>query len=148
VLRAAPLLRLAARRSLFVELDTHVATDAYRVLLPVGLLHLVIPPRFVTGALPPAVAQQRRVLASIALDLGTGATELETARHLLWVRYMDAVYHAASGRFERARESLAAAAALRPNDSHVRALHAALARPSHPIDVRPFLAALQRRRPR
>jgi hypothetical protein len=145
-LRATQLLRLGARRSLLVELDAHVAPDAYRVLLPVGLLHGIVHPKMVAGALPQALAQQRRVLASIALDLGKGAAEVETARQLLWVRYMDAVYHAAAGRFGRARDALADAAALRPRDAHVRALRAALAGPSRPMDVRPFLAALQRKR--
>lgn len=138
--RSAPLLRLGARRPLLVELEAHVATETYRTLLPVGLLYLVVHPRAVAAALPAAHANERRVFAQIAADLGEGAAETETSRQLLWVRYMDALYHAAAGRSDRAGEALDAAAALHPQDAHVRALRGALAGTSGPLDVQRFLA--------
>ena len=52
---------------------------------------------------------------------------------------MDALYYAAHERFDLAREALAAASRLHPQDAHLHALRNALERQRGPLDVRPFL---------
>jgi hypothetical protein len=137
-LRAAPLMRLSGRRPVMTELESHVAAESYRSLLPAGLLYAVVRPRAVRDALPRATRLQRVVHARLADDLGAQRLEIETSRQLLWIRYTDALYYAALGRFDRAREALAEAARLRPSDAHVRSLEAALRGPEAPLDVQPF----------
>ena len=139
-LRPAPLLRLAGRRPVMTELEAHVAADSYRALLPAGVLYGVIAPRALRDALPRGAALQRSAHARMAADLGDQRAETETARQLLWLHYTDALYYAAVGRLDRAREALAAATQLQPSDAHLRSLRTALSVQQGALDVRPFFA--------
>ncbi len=138
----AALSRLATRRPVLIELDSHVPPAAYASLLPMGLLYASVQASTARAMLAPAAALQRRVYLRIYRDLGAGISEVETARQLLWGHYMDALFYAARGALPQARSALALAARLRPEDAQVRALQAALADPAlqGPLDVRPFLA--------
>lgn len=133
-------MRLASRRPVMTELESHVASESYRVLLPAGLLYAVVRPRAVREALPRSASLQRAIDARIADELGRQLGETETARQMLWVHYTDALYYAANGRIERARKALEAAARLQPGDAHVRSLRRTLAAQQGAFDVRPFFA--------
>ncbi|MFI5305866.1 MAG: protein O-mannosyl-transferase family, partial [Polyangiales bacterium] len=138
----AALSRLAERRPVLTELDTHLPPDAFRTLLPMGLLFASVQPDTATAMLTPAALLQGRVYQRIERDLGAGVSEVETSRQLLWLHYMDAVFYAARGERAHADASLRAALRLQPQDLQLRALQAALADPAQPaaLDVRPFLA--------
>jgi hypothetical protein len=139
-LRSGPLVHLARRGPVMTELESHLASDSYRVLLPAGLLYAVVRPRAARDFLPRAATLQRHVYARIASGLGRQIGETETARQLLWLRYTDALYYAAIGRPDRAREALAAAELLQPRDAHVRSLRRALLAQQGAFDVQPFFA--------
>jgi hypothetical protein len=139
---ASALAALATRRPVFTELDSHVPPSAFAAMLPMGLLYATVDPATARALQTPAAGLQRSVYQRVYQDLGAGAGEAETSRQLLWLHYMDALYYAAAGDRARAGVSLALATRLRPADSQLRALRAALANDaqSGPLDVRPFLA--------
>jgi hypothetical protein len=85
---------------------------------------------------------QRRIYRRVDADLGPDAREVETAHHLLWLHYMDALFYAARGQRALARDATAAALVLDPDDVQLRALQQALARGDGegPLDVQRFLA--------
>jgi hypothetical protein len=136
-LPSVELARLAERQPVFVELDTRVPPSAYPLLRPRGLLTQVASQLTPTslaelgGELAPARAQLYRAL-------GADVDEIETARQLLWVHYMNALHLATLGARELARLELERARQLHPGDRRVQALARALARPG-PFDLQPFL---------
>ena len=89
-----------------------------------------------------AAESQRSLHRRIYVDLGAARAEPETSRQLLWVHYISALYFAAVGAIEPARESVALGARLYPHDDHLLSLKRALAggRPGAPLDVLPFLS--------
>jgi hypothetical protein len=140
-LRRRRLIGLAAYRPVMLELDPHTAPGAYDALLPVGALYAVVGERGAQQAWQSAVAVQRQAYARIYADIGEGVHEVETAHHLLWLRYMDALFFAALGQREHALMAVNAAAALDAEDVKLGALRAALTDPHErgQLDVTPFL---------
>jgi hypothetical protein len=139
--RAQDLLVSARRRPIFVELDTHTPPEAYRVLRPTHLLHQVLQaPSLVPNALA-IEREQKSTYAQLYASLSTDARETETARQLLWIHYMNAVFFAALGGGDLARAEVARAEHLHPQDQNLRALARALADPTRrgPLAAAPFL---------
>jgi hypothetical protein len=141
-LRQRSLERLASHRPVMIELDPHLPPSAYATLLPAGLLYAPVGPRVSQNMVVPAARLQRDAYARIYADLGPDLHEVETSRQLLWLHYMDALYHASRGERDRAKESLLRAVRLYPKDTQLAALRTALdgAGQRDRIDVRRFLS--------
>jgi hypothetical protein len=132
---------LARTRPVLFELESHLPATAYASTLPAGLLYSRASPGFVQRGLQTAHVLQDAAYARIEVDLGPGIHEIETARQLLWLHYMDALYYAAQGEPAYARAALARAQALFPEDAQLNALAHALANlPAHArLDISPLL---------
>ncbi len=141
MLRAEDLIPLANTRPVRVELDTHFPSAAYRILAPDQLLHRVLtsPAQIPTAV---AIAHERRTtFSALYKNVGGDLHEVETARQLLWIHYMDALYFAALGGRDLARSSLVFALALHPHDANLVRLARSLRDPRQvgPLDVKPYL---------
>jgi hypothetical protein len=125
---APPLLALARTRPVFLELDTRVDPALYPLLPPCGV-HACVE----AGAadLEPFYAYLRARVPQ--------QHEIETARQLLWVHYMNAVLFGALGQTAAARQALEHALAEQPGEQRLHALARALDRDA-PLDVSAFLS--------
>jgi hypothetical protein len=135
--------RLAARRPVLIELDQHTPTTAYPGLEPRGLLYAQVGQGAGAQSLDSAAGRQQALYRQLEYELGADIREAETARQLLWLHYMDALFYAARGRRGDAREAVAQAAQLFPAETRLAQVRAAL--DSGPpqdavLDVQPFLA--------
>ena len=131
--------RVAARRPLLVEMESHLAPSTYRALLPAGLFYAVVDESVVPLLMPYATANRERFHAIIAEDLGSEQHESETRRQLLWLHYMDALFHGARGERDLALAALQQADRIAPGDQHLAALRTALTDPHVPLDARRFM---------
>ena len=105
------------------------------------MLHFVAGSRGARLSLQRAATLQHRIYERIDADIGAGMHEVETSHQLLWLHYMDALFYAARGERDLARNAVHACSLLDAQDAQLRALSAALAdtRRTGPLDVRPFL---------
>ncbi|MDB4988433.1 MAG: hypothetical protein JWN04_3611 [Myxococcaceae bacterium] len=131
---------LARERPVFVELDTSTALPLLPYLVPEGLLFRVLPERPTTDVVVSAGQLRLRNQAELLLRLADDLHDPETSKHLLWIRYVEALYFAWHGALELARASTADGLRLAPRTTQLLALRRALAQSSSvPFDVRPFL---------
>jgi hypothetical protein len=120
------IMSLSRTRPVFVELDAHTPSALYAVLSPSHLMHRVLARFDHAPNTLDSMREQRATIASVYAGLGRDLLEVETARQLLWMHYMDALYFASLGHRALAREALAHAHALQPDDADVAALAAVL----------------------
>jgi hypothetical protein len=87
-----------------------------------------------------AAERRAETLAALTIALGEQVHEPETRNQLLWIHYGDALYYAAMGLPDRARQSTAWAIELAPDAAELRALSIALDDPNleGAIDIRPY----------
>jgi hypothetical protein len=140
-LHPSDLLALAQSRPVFVEMDTHYPPRAYRILTPSKLMYRVLTS---PTQIPDAKAlehAQDATFRKLYADVGADLHEVETARQLLWIDYMDALYFSSLGGRDIARKALVRALALHPNDTRLHKLAGALRDPRQigPLDVTPYL---------
>ena len=136
-LALAPMLALARHRPVFVELDTRVAPETYRYLVPEALLG-----RMNTSAVPLDRARTAAELAAtdqqLKQRLAGQVHETETARQLLWIHYMQAIQLGVLGQPALALTELARARDLHPEEARLPQLEQAL-RAARAFDPQPFL---------
>jgi hypothetical protein len=140
-LSPAALSVISTQRPVLIELDAHLPLELYPSLVPVGGAHALVDPGIAPVLWPSALATQRRAYARLGALLGEAITERETARQILYMRFMDAVHAAALGRRAAAQEALQAAMRLAPEDIRLRAFARALETlpEGQPLDVGPWL---------
>ncbi|MET0342121.1 MAG: DUF2723 domain-containing protein [Polyangiales bacterium] len=138
----APLLRLAETQPVWVELDAHVALPVIAHLLPDGLLYRVLPRPPSRAEVVRAATRRERDLEALARALRPDLHDQETARQLLFLRYVDALYLAHHGARDAALRAVQQGLAIYPETRELHALRAALARVGEGVslDVAPFLA--------
>ncbi len=139
-LRQPDLQSLAARRPLLLELDVRVPRALYETLIPAGLYYEVSAAGATDTDVLEAAEPHREVLHRLYAHLGDDAHETETANHLLWLHYVDALYFAAMGAREPAQRAVEQALAIQPRSPELRGLAKAITDSSDgPIDVTPFV---------
>ncbi len=140
-LRAEDLVALAQRRPTFIELDTHTRPAVYRVLRPMHLLHQVLGSPALVPSAGEIAREQHDTYEHLYASLGRDLRETETARQLLWIHYMNAVFFAGLGGGDLARAEIGRAQRLLPQDKNVQALARALAdrQRQGPLPVDAFL---------
>lgn len=131
---------LASARPTLIELDVRVGTEVFAALVPHG---------FVYRALPMEASSEDRVLGAKTQEVAwarlrallPATHDAETRNRLLWHRYMDALYFAATGERALAKESLVHAMEINPKAAELLALDEALetAPGKGAMDVTPFL---------
>ncbi|MDD9934615.1 MAG: DUF2723 domain-containing protein [Myxococcales bacterium] len=141
-LRAPPLIDLATRRPLLVELDLNLDPALYSLLVPEGLLQRVANRAPTLDLLTRQRRAQARAHERLYRSLAREVRDAETSRQLLWLHYTNALYFAGLGQRALAIEQSQRAALLHPADEHVRRLQTALQawRPDRPFDLRSHLA--------
>lgn len=140
-LRQPDVQSLAARRPLLIEMDTRVPLELYETLVPSGLFYAVVDGGATDTDVLEAAEPHEEVLDRLYARLGSdGVMETETENHLLWIHYTDAVYYAAVGARDPARDALRRGLAINDQSAELRALAQALGAPGDgPVDVRPYL---------
>lgn len=139
VLRSADLQSLAARRPVLVEMDSRVPISLYGTMVARGIYHEALPDEAYEEDLGEGTESQMRAWSRLYRRLGVERAEPETASQLLWHLYMAAVFSAAVGERDAAREAVTRARAINPHAAELRALAAALDEGEGPVDVRPYM---------
>ncbi|HJL15619.1 MAG TPA: DUF2723 domain-containing protein [Sandaracinaceae bacterium LLY-WYZ-13_1] len=138
-LRQPDLQSLAARRPLLVEMDVRVPTELFETLVPAGLYYEVVDAGATDTDVLEAAEPHGKVVSRLYTNLDTdGPLETETAKQLVWLHYVDALYYAAVGAREPARLALERALAIRPESPELRGLEQALAEGEGPVEISPF----------
>ncbi|MGE3633181.1 MAG: DUF2723 domain-containing protein [Sandaracinaceae bacterium] len=140
-LRQPDVQSLAARRPLLIEMDIGVPVELYETLVPEGMYYSVLDGGATDTDVLEAAIPHEATLDRLYRELGTEVFEIETANHLLWVHYMDALYYAAVGAREPARRAVQRGLAIEPETVELQRLGEALATGTDedgPIDVTPF----------
>lgn len=140
-LRQPDLQSLAARRPMLVQMDVRVPRALYETMIPAGLYYEIVDGGATDTDVLEAAGPHRAVLARLAAHLGEDARETETKNHLLWMHYVDALYYAAVGARDQARESVRAGLAIQPAAPELLGLAEALSDPDAvgPVEITPFL---------
>jgi hypothetical protein len=136
-LRLGPLLALARQRPVYVELDTRVAPETYRNLVPKSLLSRVSVSPTTSDALHTA-AELAATDRQLKRRLTDQLHETETARQLLWIHYMQAIQFGTLGEPALALTELERARELHPEEARLPELERAL-RTGERLDPQPFL---------
>jgi len=140
-LRTTDLQSLAARRPLFIEMDSRIPRATYDTLVPSGLLHRVMPDEAYPDDRVAGGRSEAKAWLRLYALLGDGRDDPETRNTLLWKHYMSALYYAAVGEREQAREQVRHGQAINPLAVELTDLAAALADETveGPLDVAPYL---------
>lgn len=137
--RLPDLQTLAAEHHVMIELDPRVPTGVYETLVARGTYHEALPDEAYEDDRRSGIEAQRATWDELERTLGPDRSDPETRAQLLWHYYMSALYYAAVGENEAARDAVAHATAINPDAAELRALSAHLATTEEAIDVTPFM---------
>jgi hypothetical protein len=139
-LRLPALQSLASSRPVLVELDVRVPQALYETLVPRGGFHEVLADGATELDARAGRTGRDAVLGTLLTRLGLAASEPGTRDVLLWLFYNDALYYAAIGDRDAARDSTQRARKFAPLSRELEALELVLSDDSRgPLDVTPYL---------
>ena len=142
-LRQPDLQSLAANRPVLVELDVRVPPALYETMVPRGGFHEVLADGATEADERAGRVTHEEALATLLRRLGPAAEQPGTREVLLWLFYNDALYYAAFGDRDAARDSARRARVFAPSSPELRALELVLSDDSRgPLDVAPYLPNL------
>ncbi len=141
-LRLPALQSLANSRPVLLELDVRVPHALYETLVPRGGFHEVLADGATEADERAGRTGRDAVLTTLLARLGLGATEPGTRDGLLWLFYNDALYYAAVGDRDAARDSTQRARKFAPASRELEALELVLSDDARgPLDITPYLPA-------
>lgn len=145
-LRQPDVQSLTMRRPLLVEMDPRVPLALYESLAPLGLYHAVLPGGATTADVREGGDAQRKEWGGVLTRASWGpGVDPEFEHQVLWRRTHDALFFAALGERDLARDALETALEASPTERILVGLRDALDTPnadgelSGAIDIRPFV---------
>lgn len=141
---AAQLQSLASSRTLLVQMDPYLDPDVIQTLVPSVFFFEVLSSEAYPEDREAALIGHARGHEHLQRLLGTDPAHKKTRDRFLLHHYNDALYFAAVGQADAAKEAVAHALSLNPHDRHLRALDQALETTQGAVDIRSFVPQNQR----
>jgi hypothetical protein len=140
---------LAAIRPVMIEMDARVTPSLYQTLAPAGLYYEVIADGATATDEKLGAATQNKAYEEIYEGIGKQRFEPNTASNLLWRHFMDSLYYMGFGDRGAALAAIKMVKTIQPAAKPIGEIEALLAKNEGkgPIDVKPFLDAIEKTGP-